>query len=109
MIDSPALHLLANLDGGPDFEGEVEIDPRSEPDQSKDFTPFQEIARFRITDDPPCHNTRDLNQNNMIMVFRLYENDILLVEKGGLFGVGHKEFARDNTSFEGLFPRRGSD
>ena len=56
--------MLSNPDHRFYIDGKVEVDSRSETDQAKDFTHFQDIACLGIADDPPCHETGDLDQED---------------------------------------------
>jgi len=82
MIDSPPLTCCPTLTIGFTSGGEVEIDPRSESDQTKDFSLPQKIPRLGITDDPSCHEPCNLNQEDFKPIFRFQDHGILLIEEG---------------------------
>ena len=86
--------MLSYPDNRLHLRGEVEVDPRSESDQAKDFSLPQEVARLGITDDPSCDETRNLDQENFEPILRFQDQGILLVEKGRLVYTGYQKSAR---------------
>src|SRR5512143_1516440 len=87
--------MLSHPDNRLHLRGEVEVDPRSESDQAKDFSLPQEIARLGITDDPSCDEARNLDQEDFEPILRFQDHGILLVEKGRLLYAGYQKSTRN--------------